>query len=91
VNVLLAISPSVRQRTKNSLNFGGPGAEPPAARCAQLGKTLIEGVGNYLIAAHPQIGNSVIVSRSRKGGYLGKNIRRSVFRHFEVVPDASCT
>ncbi len=32
---------------------------PPAGR---LGKTLIEGVGNYLIAAGPQVGNSVIVS-----------------------------
>src|SRR5262249_10934188 len=27
-----------------------------------LGKTLIEGMGNYLIAAGPQVGNSLIVS-----------------------------
>ena len=30
---------------------------------ACLGKTLIEGVGNYLIAAGPRLGNFVIVSR----------------------------
>ncbi len=27
-----------------------------------MGKTLIEGVGNYLIVSHPRLGNFVIVS-----------------------------
>jgi hypothetical protein len=60
VNVLLAISPSVHQRTKNSVSPEDQARNPSG--CAGLGKTLIEGVGNYLIAARPPVGNSVIVS-----------------------------
>jgi len=60
VNVLLAISLSVHSADEEQRQPGGPGAEP--RRLRRLGKTLIEGVGNYLIAAHPQVGNFVIVS-----------------------------
>ena len=45
---------SVPKRTKRHIQLEGPGAEPPAPQPARpLGKTLIEGVGNYLIAAGP--------------------------------------
>jgi hypothetical protein len=70
VNVLLAISPSVRQRTKNSLSSKDQARNPRPRGNAGLGKTLIEGVGNYLIAARPQVGNSVIVSNPGQLNYL---------------------
>ena len=51
MNVLLAMSPpSLGGRRKPSLARTG------------LGNALIEGVGNYLIVSHPQLGNSLIVS-----------------------------
>ena len=51
VNVLLAISVLRPKRTKNTLSSKDQKRNPPARQ--RLGKTLIEGVGNYLIAAGP--------------------------------------
>jgi hypothetical protein len=34
----------------------------------RVGKTLIEGVGNYLIVLHPRLGNYVIVNNGRDAG-----------------------
>ena len=52
VNVLLAISALRPEADERHTQLEGPGAEPLRAR-RRLGKTLIEGVGNYLIAAGP--------------------------------------
>jgi DNA mismatch endonuclease Vsr len=60
-----------RKDLRLDLNEGArvrPQTNPPAAPASWMarwvGKTLIEGMGNYLIAAGPQAGNSLIVSRS---------------------------
>jgi len=53
VNVLLAISVLRPKRTKDTLSSKDQERNPPRGRGAALGKTLIEGVGNYLIAAGP--------------------------------------
>ena len=61
----------------------GPGAKQ--ARPRALGKTLIKQVGNYLIAEDPQVGNSVIVSKTVASHGL---TRRSVRRGCPVRLDA---
>jgi hypothetical protein len=51
-NVLLAISVLRPHADEEHTQLEGPETEPPPRR-QRLGKTLIEGVGNYLIAAGP--------------------------------------
>ena len=52
VNVLLAISVLRPEADEEHTQLEGPGTEP-LRTCRRLGKTLIEGVGNYLIVAGP--------------------------------------
>jgi hypothetical protein len=53
VNVLLAISVLRPKRTKDTLSSKDQERNPPRHNRHGLGKTLIEEVGNYLIAAGP--------------------------------------
>ena len=68
MNVLLAISVLRPEADEKHTQLEGPGTEPPPRHQRRLGKTLIEGVGNYLIAAGPRLGNFVIVSKVRWNG-----------------------
>jgi hypothetical protein len=53
VNVLLAISVLRPKRTKDTFSSKDQERHPRARTGTGLGKTLIEGAGNYLIAAGP--------------------------------------
>src|SRR6266568_907099 len=60
VNVLLAISVLRPEADERHTQLEGPGTEPSAPPAPR--ETLIEEVGNYLIAAGTRLGNFVIVS-----------------------------
>src|SRR5216684_246607 len=74
VNVLLAISVLRPEADERHTQLKGPGTEPSAPPAPR--ETLIEGVGNYLIAAGPQLGNFVIVSRRGGCGRGGRSASR---------------